>query len=93
MNIGAFAVITLLEKEGEMDATGQPAARALQRQPLLAAVMAIFMFSLAGVPPFAGFFAKFYVFAAAVQGGCRGWRPSPCSTAPSAPTTICASPW
>jgi NADH-quinone oxidoreductase subunit N len=31
--------------------------------------MAIFMFSLAGMPPFAGFFAKFFVFAAAVQGG------------------------
>ncbi len=69
MNIGAFAVITLLEKEGEMDADGARLRGLGQRKPLLAAVMAIFMFSLAGVPPFAGFFAKFFVFAAAVQGG------------------------
>jgi NADH-quinone oxidoreductase subunit N len=69
MNIGAFAVVTLLEKQGEMDADGARLRGLGQRKPLLAAVMAIFMFSLAGVPPFAGFFAKFFVFAAAVQGG------------------------
>ncbi len=38
-------------------------------QPLLAAALAIFMFSLAGIPPFAGFFGKLYVFMAAVEAG------------------------
>jgi len=37
------------------------------RQPALAALMSIFMFSLAGIPPFAGFFGKYYVFLAAVK--------------------------
>jgi NADH-quinone oxidoreductase subunit N len=38
-------------------------------QPMLAAAMAIFMFSLAGIPPLAGFFAKIYVFLAAIEAG------------------------
>ena len=69
MNIGAFAVVIMLEKQGEMDASGERLRGLAKRQPVLAFVMAIFMFSLAGVPPFAGFFAKFFVFSAAVQGG------------------------
>lgn len=69
MNIGAFAVLIALsrdQKDGESldDFAGLGAA-----QPLLAAAMAVFMFSLAGLPPLAGFFGKLYVFAAAVQGG------------------------
>lgn len=36
---------------------------------MLAGLMALFMFSLAGIPPFAGFFGKYYVFAGAVQAG------------------------
>jgi NADH-quinone oxidoreductase subunit N len=69
MNIGAFAVVMMLEKQGEMDASGERLRGLARREPLLAAIMAVFMFSLAGVPPFAGFFAKFFVFSAAVQGG------------------------
>ena len=69
MNIGAFSIIIMLEKQGEMDADGGRLRGLAKRQPVLAFIMAIFMFSLAGVPPFAGFFAKFFVFAAAVQGG------------------------
>jgi NADH-quinone oxidoreductase subunit N len=37
------------------------------RRPMLALLMSIFMFSLAGIPPFAGFFGKYYVFLAAVK--------------------------
>lgn len=69
MNMGAFAVIILLERQGEMDATGNRLKGLAKRHPQTALIMSIFMFSLAGVPPFAGFFAKFYVFAAAVAGG------------------------
>jgi len=69
MNIGAFMVVMMLEKEGEMDADGNRLRGLAKRQPVLALIMAIFMLSLAGVPPFAGFFAKFFVFSAAVQGG------------------------
>ena len=69
MNIGAFAVVIMLEKQGEMDASGERLRGLARRAPGLALVMSVFLFSLAGVPPFAGFFAKFFVFAAAVQGG------------------------
>jgi NADH-quinone oxidoreductase subunit N len=69
MNIGAFAVVIMLEKQGEMDASGGRLRGLAKREPALALVMSVFMFSLAGVPPFAGFFAKFFVFSAAVQGG------------------------
>lgn len=69
MNIGAFAVVIMLEKQGEMDASSDRLRGLARREPMLAFVMTIFLFSLAGVPPFAGFFAKFFVFSAAVQGG------------------------
>jgi len=71
MNVGAFAVVEALERHEEglelSDYAGLWA-----RSPWLAAAMALFMFSLAGFPPTAGFFAKFYVFNAAVQAG-YGW--------------------
>jgi len=69
MNIGAFAVIIALEKAGEDDALRNRAAGLGQRYPMLAFAMAIFMFSLAGMPPLAGFFGKLFVFKAAVDGG------------------------
>jgi NADH-quinone oxidoreductase subunit N len=68
MNVGAFAVVAMLELHEEGLAIGDYAGLA-GRAPVLAAVMALFMFSLAGFPPTAGFFAKFYVFNAAVQSG------------------------
>lgn len=69
MNIGAFAIVIALEKAGEDDALQNRAAGIASRRPLLALAMAVFMFSLAGVPPLAGFFGKFFVFGAAVEGG------------------------
>ncbi len=67
MNLGAFGIIALLEtKEGKFlkldDYKGLGT-----RQPLVAGMLAIFMFALSGIPPFAGFFGKYYVFIAAVQ--------------------------
>jgi len=69
MNIGAFAVIIVLERANEDDALQNRAAGIGKRWPMLALVMAIFMFSLTGVPPLAGFFGKLFVFKAAVDGG------------------------
>ena len=61
-------------------------------EPLLALAFAVFMFSMAGIPPLAGFFGKLYVFLAAVEPGWHlaGGR-SACWPAWSAPTTTCAS--
>jgi NADH-quinone oxidoreductase subunit N len=67
MNIGAFTVVILLGKKGEENTQISDYAGIGAQHPLLAAAMAIFMFSLAGVPPMAGFMAKFYVFSAAVK--------------------------
>ena len=66
--IGAFSVALLLEKE-EKGPLIEDLAGLAQSRPWLAAAMSAFMFSLAGVPPLAGFFAKFYAFAGAVNSG------------------------
>jgi NADH-quinone oxidoreductase subunit N len=69
MNAGAFGVLSLGESASGGNLTFEEYAGFGFRKPLLAALMAVFMFSLAGVPPFAGFFGKYYVFAGAIQGG------------------------
>lgn len=69
MNIGAFAVVIALEKATGEDLVQRNLSGLGQRWPLLAGAMAVFMFSLSGIPPLAGFFGKFYVFKAAVDGG------------------------
>ena len=69
MNIGAFAVIILIGKQGEPNGTVMDFAGLGQKKPLLAACMALFLFSLAGMPPTAGFIGKFYLFSGAVQEG------------------------
>ena len=68
MNIGAFAVVEVLEHH-EQGVEISDYAGLAKRSPVLAAAMALFMFSLAGFPPTAGFFAKFYIFGSAVQAG------------------------
>ncbi len=69
MNIGAFAIVIALERAQANDALQNRAAGIADRFPLLAFTMAIFMFSLSGIPPLAGFFGKYFVFKAAVDGG------------------------
>jgi NADH-quinone oxidoreductase subunit N len=72
MNLGAFAVIVALARDGQdLDRIGDFAGLARTR-PWLAAAMTLFMISLAGIPGTVGFFAKFYVFAAAVHAGYVG---------------------
>jgi NADH-quinone oxidoreductase subunit N len=67
MNIGAFTVVILLGRKGEEHTLISDYAGVGYRHPLLAIAMAVFMFSLAGVPPTAGFMAKLYVFSAAIK--------------------------
>jgi NADH-quinone oxidoreductase subunit N len=67
--IGAFGVITLCERaRGEAVEVGDYAGLA-RRHPLLAAALGLFLLSLIGIPPLAGFVGKFYVFGAAVRAG------------------------
>jgi NADH-quinone oxidoreductase subunit N len=69
MGIGTFACILCMRRSGRMvEGIGDLAGLA-QTQPMLALVLAIFMFSMAGIPPLAGFFGKLYVFLAAIEQG------------------------
>jgi NADH-quinone oxidoreductase subunit N len=66
--IGAFGVVAVVRREtGGDDIFNFTGLRA--RSPLLAACMCVFLLSLAGLPPLAGFFGKFYLFAAALRAG------------------------
>lgn len=69
MNIGAFALVVLLETRGYAGETIKDWAGLSKRAPALAAAMLIFLLSLAGIPPTAGFMGKLYVFAAAINAG------------------------
>ena len=67
MNLGAFGIVSLLEGKDETNLSINSYAGLGNRKPLLSALLAIIMFSLAGLPPFAGFFGKYYIFIAAVK--------------------------
>jgi NADH-quinone oxidoreductase subunit N len=69
MNLGAFAIVIIYGKRGEENILVTDYAGAGFKYPWLSAAMAVFMFSLAGIPPLAGFIGKFYIFSAAVKGG------------------------
>jgi NADH-quinone oxidoreductase subunit N len=68
MNVGAFAVIGHFAGAGERFVTLEDYAGLGKRSPILAAILTIFLLSLIGIPITGGFFAKFYVFSAAMQG-------------------------
>ncbi len=68
-NLGAFAVVITLEQRNESAWSLDDFSGLWQRQPLLAVAMAVFMVSLAGVPPTAGFMGKFFLFSAAWESG------------------------
>ncbi len=70
MTLGAFALISALETRDDSRGLELEDISGLgQRRPLLGFTMAVFMFSMAGIPPTAGFFAKYYVFSAAIERG------------------------
>ena len=67
MNLGAFGIVSIIEGKGETNLSIKSYAGLASKHPALAAMLSIFMFSLAGIPPFAGFFGKYYVFIAAIK--------------------------
>ena len=69
MNIGAFAIIILVGKKGEENNNVSDYAGFGYKHPILGIAMCIFLFSLAGIPPAAGFIGKFYLFSGAIQAG------------------------
>ena len=71
MNLGAFAVIAAIQKRTGVTSNLSTFAGLIRREPTLAWLMTLFLLSLTGIPPTAGFFGKFYVILAAVEAG--GW--------------------
>src|SRR5688572_10824329 len=67
MNVGAFAIVAHFAGEGERYVTYDDYAGLGRRSPVLAACLTIFLLSLIGIPLTGGFFAKFYVFSAALR--------------------------
>ena len=72
MNVGAFAVVSHFGAAGERYVTLEDYSGLGRRSPLLAATLTIFLLSLIGIPITGGFFAKFYVFSAALQANLTG---------------------
>ncbi|MDQ1078667.1 NADH-quinone oxidoreductase subunit NuoN [Pseudoroseomonas cervicalis] len=68
-NVGAFAVLVAMRRKGRALEGIDDLAGLGKSDPAMALAMALFMLSMAGIPPLAGFFGKLYVFLAAVQGG------------------------
>ncbi len=66
-NFGAFAVVTYVAQKGEKYTKIDDFAGLAQRQPLMAAMLTVFLLSLIGVPLTGGFFGKFYIFKAALD--------------------------
>ena len=67
MNIGAFSCLYLLKKDGQYKENISDLSGISKKHPLLAISLLIILFSLAGIPPLGGFFAKFYVFVAVLE--------------------------
>ena len=67
MNIGAFSCLYLLKKDGQYKEGISDLSGISKKHPILAISLLIILFSLAGIPPLGGFFAKFYVFVAVLE--------------------------
>ena len=71
MNLGAFAVVAALQKRAGVTSSLNTFAGLVRREPVLTILMTLFLLSLTGIPPTAGFFAKFLLIKSAVEAG--GW--------------------
>jgi len=67
MNIGAFGIVAMVEGENDSKLSIDYYTGLNSKKPLFAALLSLFMFALAGIPPMAGFFGKYYVFIAAIR--------------------------
>jgi NADH-quinone oxidoreductase subunit N len=67
MTLGAFAVILFMRRKGQMVEEISDLAGLSRSHPVVAFIFGMILFSLAGIPPLAGFFAKWYVFLAAIE--------------------------
>src|SRR4030095_7289360 len=72
MTVGAFAAILSMRREGGMVEQISDLSGLARSNPALAFFLGLLMFSLAGIPPLAGFFAKYYVFLGAIKAGLYG---------------------
>jgi NADH-quinone oxidoreductase subunit N len=72
MNLGAFGVVAALQRRAGVTSNLETFAGLGRREPWLAILMTLFLLSLTGIPPTAGFFAKAYVILAAVQASQAG---------------------
>jgi NADH-quinone oxidoreductase subunit N len=69
MSIGVFCVVLMMRKKGQAVEGVSDLAGIAKSRPGLAFAMALLMFSMAGIPPLAGFFGKLFIFQSAVSGG------------------------
>ncbi|MGB5849137.1 MAG: NADH-quinone oxidoreductase subunit N, partial [Ignavibacteriaceae bacterium] len=67
MNLAAFGIVSILEGEEEQNLDLDSYSGLGTRSPFIAGLFALIMFALAGIPPFAGFFGKYYVFISAIK--------------------------
>lgn len=72
MTLGSFACVLAMRRNGNAVETIDDLAGLARTRPMMALALAGLMFSLAGIPPLAGFLAKYYVFLAAIQAGLYG---------------------
>ncbi len=91
MTLGSFACVLAMSRDGKPVEDITELAGLAETNLPMAFTFAMLLFSLAGVPPLAGFFAKWYVFSAAVQAGLYPLPSSAFWPASSAPSTISAS--
>lgn len=68
-NLGAFGIASIIERADQQGTDLEHFRGLFYRRPLLAVLMGVFMFSLIGIPPLAGFFGKYYIFVAAIENG------------------------
>jgi NADH-quinone oxidoreductase subunit N len=69
MTMGAFAIVSLMEKNENTSIDIDDLAGYARKRPMMALCLTVFMLSLAGIPPTVGFFGKFYLFSSAVEQG------------------------
>ena len=87
--IGAFGVVGVVERATGIDKLDSFLGLH-KRNPILAAVMLVLFLSLAGIPPFVGFWAKFNLFATVLNGGWAGFTKGPLSSIPAEQLTLVA---